>query len=280
MQFPTGGIVRERKLNRCDSGTDSTVWMEEDMTFLFVRLNALRRAFFEVFPMLKENLSFVLTAVGIFAGLALLALLAEKTICRNVRPRNAKYLAVCGMCAALAGILMLLEIPVFFAPGFYKLDLSELPVLFCGFCLGPVAGVVCEFLKVVIKLVIKGTTTAFVGDFANFAVGCALVLPAAVIYHRRKTRRGAVIAMLAGTLCMTVFGSVFNAFYLLPKFAQLFGIPMGVVIDMGRAVNPAISSVGTLVLYAVAPLNLLKGLLVSLLTFLLYKRISRAVFYN
>ena len=248
------------------------------MTFLFVRLNALRRAFFEVNPMLKENLSFVLTVVAIFAGLALLARLAEKTICRNLRPRNAKYIAVCAMCSALAGLLMLLEIPVFFAPSFYKLDLSELPVLFCGFCLGPVAGVICEFLKVVIKLVIKGTTTAFVGDFANFAVGCALILPAAIVYHLHKTRRGAVIAMIVGTLCMTVFGSAFNAFYLLPKFSQMFGLPMDVIISMGQAVNPAVKSVSTLVLFAVAPLNLLKGILVSVLTFLLYKRVSRAVF--
>ena len=119
---------------------------------------------------LKENLSFVLTVAAIFAGLAILARLAEKTICKNfMRPRNAKYIAVCAMCSALAGILMLLEIPVFFAPSFYKIDLSELPVLFCGFCLGPVAGVISEFIKVVIKLLLKGTSTAFVGDFANFA---------------------------------------------------------------------------------------------------------------
>ena len=174
---------------------------------------------------------------------------------------------------------MLLEIPVFFAPGFYKIDLSELPVMFCGFCLGPVAGVICEFVKVVIKLLLKGTTTAFVGDFANFAVGCSMILPASVIYHMNKTKRGAVLAVIAGTLCMTVFGSAFNAFYLLPKFSQLFGLPMDTIIEMGRAINPAIGSVWTLVLFAVAPLNLLKGTVVSLLTFLLYKRVSRAIFH-
>ena len=228
---------------------------------------------------LKENLSFVLTVAAIFAGLALLARLAEKTICRqSMRPRNAKYIAVCAMCAALAGLLMLLEIPVFFAPSFYKIDLSELPVLFCGFCLGPVAGVICEFIKVVIKLLLKGTTTAFVGDFANFAVGCALILPASIIYHLKKTKRGAVISLIVGTVCMTVFGSAFNAFYLLPKFSQLFGIPMDAIIGMGSAVNSAITSVGTLVLFAVVPLNLLKGAVVSLLTFALYKRVSRAIF--
>jgi len=233
----------------------------------------------ELLNALQANLSFVLTVLGIFLGLVLIALLAEKTICRrSIHPRGARYLAICAMCAALSGLLMVIELPVFFAPGFYKIDLSELPVLFCGFCLGPVAGVISEFIKVVIKLLLKGTSTAFVGDFANFAVGCALVLPASIIYHVKKTKKGAVIALIAGTLCMTVFGSAFNAFYLLPKFSQLFGMPMEAIIGMGSAVNSSIRSVGTLVLFAVVPLNLLKGAVVSLLTFALYKRVSRAIF--
>ena len=94
----------------------------------------------------------------------------------------------------------------------------------------------------------------------------------------KKTKKGAVIALIAGTLCMTVFGSAFNAFYLLPKFSQLFGMPMEAIIGMGSAVNSSIRSVGTLVLFAVVPLNLLKGAVVSLLTFALYKRVSRAIF--
>ncbi len=226
-----------------------------------------------------ENLSFVLTVLGIFVGLTLLARLSERIICKNsIRPRRARYIAVCAMCAALSGLLMLLELPLFFAPSFYKLDLSELPVLFCAFYLGPTAGVVCEFLKVAIKLLLKGTITAFVGEFANFAVGCAMVLPAAIVYHCRKTKRGAILAMSIGTACMTLFGSAFNAFYLLPKFSQLYGMPLEAIVEMGSAINPAIHSVGTLVLFAVAPLNLLKGILVCVLTFLLYKRVERVLF--
>jgi len=232
----------------------------------------------ELLNTLQANLSFVLTVLGIFLGLFLLALLAEKTICRrSVNPRGTKYLAICAMCAALSGLLMLLELPVFFAPGFYKIDLSELPVLFCGFCLGPVASVVCQFLKVVVKLLLKGTTTAFVGDFANFAVGCALILPATIVYHCKKTKRGAIIALITGTACMTVFGSFFNAVYLLPKFSALFGMPMDAIIEMGQAVNPAITNVSTLVLFAVVPLNLLKGSIVSVLTFTLYKRVRQVL---
>lgn len=227
-----------------------------------------------------ENLKFILVCLAIFVGLLLAAAAFERLLVKDrKRFSDTHYITYTAIFACMAGVLMLVEIPLFFAPGFYKMDLSELPIMICTFYLGPVAGVVAELIKVCIKLLLKGTTTAFVGDFANFAVGCSLILPASVIYHMNKTKRGAVLAVIAGTLCMTVFGSAFNAFYLLPKFSQLFGLPMDTIIEMGRAINPAIGSVWTLVLFAVAPLNLLKGTVVSLLTFLLYKRVSRAIFH-
>jgi len=105
-------------------------------------------------------------------------------------------------------------------------------------------------------------------------VGCSFVLPASIVYHAKPSRKSALWGMVVGTLVMTVFGSAFNAIYLLPKFAVLFGMPMEVIVGMGTKVNSAITSVPTLVLFAVVPFNLLKGFVVSLLTFLLYKRIS------
>ena len=166
---------------------------------------------------------------------------------------------------------------LFFAPAFYKIDLSELPVLICSFALGPVSGVICELLKVVIKLLIKGTSSAFVGDFANFAVGCAFVLPASVVYHLIKTKKGAIAALAVGGLIMTVFGSLFNAVYLLPKFAELYGLPLDVIINMGTEVNSRITDINTLVLFAVVPFNLLKAVVVSALTMLLYKRVKKVI---
>ena len=222
-----------------------------------------------------ENLKFILVCLAVFAGLVLLAVLAEKLLMKHKkRFSDTHYITYTAVFSTMAGVLMLVEIPLFFAPGFYKIDLSELPVLICTFYLGPVAGVVSELLKVCIKLLLKGTSTAFVGDFANFAVGCSFVLPASVVYHARPSRRSALLGLIVGTLVMTVFGSAFNAIYLLPKFAQLFGMPMEVIIGMGTKVNANITSVVTLVLYAVVPFNLLKGVVVSLLTLLLYKRIS------
>ena len=224
----------------------------------------------------KENLTFLLTCLGIFAALVLAAWLAQHFLAKDRRSiSSARRISYVAMFAAFAAVLMFLEIPLFFAPSFYKIDLSEIPVLICTFYLGPVAGVVCELIKVILKLLLKGTSTAFVGDFANFVVGCALVLPASVIYHCKKSKKTAIIGLAVGTACMTVFGSAFNAVYLLPKFAQLYGMPLDAIIGMGTAVNPSITSVSTLVLFAVVPFNILKGILVSVITLLLYKRVER-----
>ena len=185
-----------------------------------------------------------------------------------------KRIAVIGMLSAVATVLMILEMPVPFAPPFYKIDLSELPVLIGTFAYGPAAGVLVELCKIILKLLIKGTSTAFVGELANFAVGCSFILPAGIIYLFKKTKKMAVVSSVAGTLTMTVVGTAFNAVYLLPKFAQLFGMPLEAIVGMGTAINPAINSVTTLVIFAVAPLNLLKGFIVSLITLLVYKKLS------
>ncbi len=227
----------------------------------------------------KGNVTFVFVCIITFIAVVLLAKLLEKLVMKNGRrATGARYIAFVAMFSAIGGVLMLLEVPLFFAPSFYKMDLSELPVLLCSFYLGPVAGITAEFLKVFIKLLLKGTSTAFVGDYANFVVGCCYILPASAIYHAHKTKQNAVIGMAAGTLVMAVFGSVFNALYLIPKFAELFGMPIDVIVRMGTAVNSRIVSVPTLALYAVVPFNILKGVCDGILTFLLYKRLGRIFF--
>ncbi len=224
----------------------------------------------------KENATFLLVCMLVFAGLVLIAWLTEKLLIkRPQRLSSAKSVAFIAVFGAFAAVLMFFEVPLFFAPSFYEIDFSEVPVLICTFYLGPVAGVVCEFVKIFLKLLLKGTSTAYVGDFANFALGCTLVLPASIAYHCKKSKKSAVIGLIIGTVCMTIFGSFFNAFFLIPKYVQLYNIPLEAIIGMGTAVNPSITSVYTLVLFAVVPFNILKGVLVSILTLLLYKRVER-----
>ena len=232
-----------------------------------------------LFQNVAENLLYVLSFLLIIFILFVIAYaletVAKKKFGDTERILTTRKIAVCGMFSAIAAVLMLLEIPLFFAPTFYKLDLSELPILVGSFAFGPVAGVLMEFVKIVLKLFIKGTSTAFVGELANFAVGCSFILPASTFYLFHKNKRGAVISCIIGTVIITIFGTLFNAVYLLPTFAKLFGMPLEAIIDMGAKVNSLSgSSVTSFVIACVAPLNLIKGLVNSVITLLVYKKLS------
>lgn len=226
-----------------------------------------------------DNLTFVLMSLAIVVGLALLARLAEHYLPEKRQVTPARRVSIIGICAAIATVLHMLDFPlVLLAPEFYRLDFSELPVLLCGFYLGPSATVICEGIKILLKLLVKGTSTAFVGDLANFVVGCSLVLPATIWYHTRKSKRSAITGLVVGTATMTVFGSAFNAVYLVPKFAELYGIPLESIIAMGTKIRGGVNSVTSFVILCVAPLNLVKGTVVSVLTMLLYKRLAKPLF--
>ena len=187
---------------------------------------------------------------------------------------NVRRMAQMGMLAAISVVLMLFEIPLPFAPAFLEIDFSEVPVMVGCFAMGPVAGAGIEFLKILLNVAVNGTDTAGVGECANFLIGCSLVVPAAVIYKRKRTKAAAVLGMIIGTLFMTFVGCFLNAFILLPAYAKAFGMPMDALVGMGSAVNSHITNLATFTIFAVAPFNLLKGFLVSVIVLLIYKKIS------
>lgn len=193
----------------------------------------------------------------------------------NVKTKiSTRSIAQIGVLGALAGILMLFEIPLPFAPSFYQIDFSEIPVLIGAFSMGPVAGALIEMVKLLIHFIMKGSATAGVGDLANFIIGCALCIPASVIYRRFHTRRGAVLGMISGTLLMTIVGCFLNAYILLPAYSKAFELPLYALVSMGTSVNAGITDLFSLVVLAVAPFNLIKGVLVSIIVLLIYKKIS------
>ena len=227
---------------------------------------------------IAQNAGFIAAALAIGAGLILLARNLEKFFCRDTKAVSPAFrITLTAMLSAVAFVLMLLDFPVPFAPGFYKLDFSEVPILFAAFFLGPTAGVVCELIKNVLEVLIRGTSTAFVGEFANFVVGCSLVLPASVVYWRKRNKKTALLGCVTGTIVIAVVGSLLNAVYLLPAFSRLYGIPMDSLIAMGTAIFRSVQGVWTFVLFCVAPMNLLKGAMVSAVVMLIYKPLSRAI---
>jgi riboflavin transporter FmnP len=196
---------------------------------------------------------------------------------KKVKLLSTRGLTVMSLLSALSIVLMLFEVPLWFAPSFYKIDFSEVPVLIGAFALGPVAGIMIEVVKILLNLLINGTDTAFVGEFANLILGCSLVVPSAIIYHMSRTKKSAVIGMLTGTFVFVVTGCLLNAYLLLPFYTTLLGMPMEVLIGFGTEVNPSINSMATFIIFAVVPFNLIKGIAVSVITALLYKYVSRVI---
>ena len=232
----------------------------------------------------KDNISFILVSLVMIVVVYFVAFGCEKIIEKkngikfSSDKTKINKLVIMAMFSAVAAVLMYVEFPItFIAPAFYEMDLSEVPVMIGSFMLGPCAGVIMEAVKVLLKLVLKGTSTAFVGDFANFILGCALVVPASVVYHTKKTKKRAIIGLVTGGIVLIVSGVFLNALYLLPKYSQLYGMPVETFIRMGAAINPAISNIFTFVILAVAPFNLIKATVVGVITMLLYKYLSRLI---
>ena len=169
--------------------------------------------------------------------------------------------------AAIASILFLLEIPIV---AFYKLDLSNIPVLLGTFSMGAVPGLIILGLKSAIGLL--HSSSAGVGELADFIMGAALIIPAAVIYHRNKTRKNAIIGMVVGTLCTAVAGVLVNKFIMLPFYMGAFHMDMDGILAFANVAG--VDSEWKLLLLITAPFNLLKGAVLSVVTGLIYKPLS------
>ncbi|MDR0963255.1 MAG: ECF transporter S component [Clostridium sp.] len=194
-------------------------------------------------------------------------------ISRNALRQNisVRKITMIALFSAIAVILMLFGFPLPFVPFFYELEFSDLPILIGAFAYGPMAAVTMEFCKVILNLLINGTSTAFVGEFANFICGCAFVLPASLLYQWKRTKTGAIRSLILSTCFASATASLLNAFYLIPAFSVLYGMPLDALIGIGTKLNPAIVNLQTFVLFAVLPHNLIKFTLVSLVTLLIYK---------
>jgi len=172
--------------------------------------------------------------------------------------------------AALSCVLMYLEFSVPFVPSFLKMELSDLPALIAAFAYGPVAGVLVGLIKNLVHLPV--TTTGFAGELANFLLCTCLVLPAGVVYRFIKGRKGALIGALSGTLLMALVSLPVNYYITYPVYTTF--MPMDAILDMYRALNPAVTGLWSALLMFNLPFNLVRGLLNVAITFVVYKKIS------
>ncbi len=193
---------------------------------------------------------------------------------RTAASRKILFIVTAGVLAAISTILRFLETPLPLLPTFLKLDLSNIPALIGGFALGPLAGTAILFVKNLIYL--PFSQTMGVGEIADFVISLSLVLPASLIYKYRKNRKGAIAGMASGGALMSlIVGPLMNYFVLIPFYAALFfNSSVEAIINVAAAVNSGITSVWTYILFAVVPFNLIKSIMVCLVTGLLYKPLS------
>ena len=187
---------------------------------------------------------------------------------------NVKTMTKIAILGVISFVFMLLDFPLWFTPPFLKFDISDLPSLIGAFALGPMAGVLVQLIKNLLKLLLAGTSTAAVGELANFVVGSVFAYTAGLIYYKEKTFKNAIKGLVLGVIAMTVVISFANYYIMIPFYSKAYGLPLEKIIEMSTAVNKYVVDLKTLIIFAVVPFNLLKGLVTSILTVLLYKRIS------
>ena len=177
--------------------------------------------------------------------------------------------------SAIGYILMFISVPLpMLFPNFLKIDISDLTALLGGVALGPLSGVTIAFLKNLLQFVTGMSTTGGVGEFANFLIGGSFVFTVSYIYSKKRELSGVIIGLLAGMVVMTIVGCVSNYFIILP-FYQTIGWPIDAVVAMGAAINPTIDSKMSFVIWMIAPFNILKSGLMSLLTLPMYKKTEK-----
>jgi len=189
--------------------------------------------------------------------------------------RNEKLIKMIkiSLLAVIAFLLMYIELPIPIFPTFLKIDIGDLPALLGAFALGPIAGVIIELFKNILHVLLSGKAD-LVGELANFLVGSCLVLVSGYIYKARKTKGGAVIALLLGTIVMSVFAGILNYFIVLPLYVKLSGYSITGVVKMGTMINHNIKDLKSLIVLSIIPFNIFKGFAVSVVTLALYKSVS------
>lgn len=192
----------------------------------------------------------------------------------NTKKINTRKLAVIAVMSAVSLLIYYFDFPVPFMPSFIKLDLSNVIPLITGFAFGPVSGVLVCLIKDIIHLVIKGLgTTMGVGDIFDFVTSAAFVLSASLIYRKNKTKKGAVIASIIGTFVFTIVSLPLNYFVTYPIYAKAFG-SMEAIIGAYRKFLPGVKNLFAALCIFNVPFTLIKGLLCSLVTILIYKPLS------
>lgn len=194
---------------------------------------------------------------------------------KKASDRRAHNIVMAGMLSAVAFILMFFDFPIpLLMPAFIKMDISDLPALLGAFALGPVYGIIISFVKNLLIIVIKGSTTACTGELCNFLMGAVFAFTAGLIYKLNKNRHGALAGAFIGAAAMAVLSLPINYFISYPAYVKFYGLPLEVIISMYQAIIPSVDGLLQCLVIFNMPFTLVKGLIDVALCFMIYKPLS------
>lgn len=185
-----------------------------------------------------------------------------------------RRLTMAALMGAIAFILMYLNFGVPFLSPFAEFDLSALPEMIGGFILGPAGAVEIIAVKILLILVFKGTSSMFTGEVQNFLLSLAYVLPAVLYYRKNRTKKGAAIGLVLGSVLSVIVAIFTNLYLIFPAYIYLYGMSWDSIIEICSAANPWITDVPTFAAYSVVPFNVISRAVTSVITMLVYKKIS------
>lgn len=201
----------------------------------------------------------------------------KKAQTRDDARMRVKKIAFIGLMGAVSAVLMLFRFPIPFMPPFLSFDFSGLMEMLGGFMFGPMAAVCIIIVKIMLQLVMQGSFSLGTGELQNLILSCAYVLPALIIYHRSKSKKMAVAGMAVSSVFVAVVAVFTNLYLIIPFYVKLFGMSMDDIIAMCSTVNPAMKNAVTMALFGILPFNLIKYGVTSLITFIIYKRLSKVI---
>lgn len=191
----------------------------------------------------------------------------------NMENKKLNRLIKISLLSVIGFLLMFLEFALPIFPNFLKIDISDLPALIGTFAFGPAAGIGIELLKNILHGIFNGNTM-FIGELANFLVGSVFVIVSGLIYKTNKTRIVAVISLALGTIVMSIAAGILNYYVFLPLYETVLHFPISAVVGMGTKINPRITNLNSFIIWSIMPFNVIKGILVSAITVVVYKSVS------
>ena len=187
---------------------------------------------------------------------------------------SAKTIAKVGILSAIAYVLMFISVPLPIFPSFLKIDVSDIPAIFGGMSLGPIAGIAIVIIKNFLQG-ITASTTGGVGEFANVIIGGSYVLIICLFYRKWKNIKGVVAGGLVGIVAMTIMGCIMNYYIMMPLYATVYGMPLDAIIQMGTVINSKVTDLYTFVIWMIAPFNIIKATLMTVVTLPLFKKMEK-----